>query len=219
MSCTIPEKQLELLAGSPLFHGVPSQQLLPLLDRPGCTLEHFPSGALIYSPSHFLRRLGVLLSGQVRVTKRSLTVSVLTPGTLFGAAAVFNEDPDYTTTLTALSPCSALMLEEDLLDRLLGEYPVLRQNYLRYLTGRIRFLSARLQALAAGGAESRLSQYLLENMQDGQLVCPATELCRRLGVSRASLYRAFDTLESAGLILRQGKTISVPDPSALGDTL
>lgn len=85
MSCTIPEQQLELLAACPLFQGVPAQQLLPLAQRPGCTLEHFPAGALIYSPSHFHRRLGVLLSGQVRVTKLSLTVSVLTPGALFGA--------------------------------------------------------------------------------------------------------------------------------------
>jgi CRP-like cAMP-binding protein len=95
----------------------------------------------------------------------------------------------------------------------------LRQNYLRYLSGRIRFLSARLQALAAGGAEGKLSRYLLENAAEGALVCPATELAQRLGISRASLYRAFQALEDAGLIQRRGKTILVPDPAALGSAL
>ena len=35
------------------------------------------------------------------------------------------------------------------------------------------------------------------------------ELARRLDVSRASLYRAFDTLERAGAIRRTGKRIEV----------
>ena len=45
------------------------------------------------------------------------------------------------------------------------------------------------------------------------------EISRRLGVSRASLYRAFDALEKSGLILRRGKTILVPSPSALESAL
>lgn len=211
--------QLEILSSAPLFAGVEEQELLSLLDCADCCLEQFPAGASIYRPDRFRRCLGVLLSGQVRVTKAELAVNVLEPGALFGAAALYNDAPDYATTLTALSPCTAVMIQQELLDRMLGEHAVLRQNYLRYLSGRIRFLSARLQALAAGGAEGRLIRYLLENTSDGVLLCPATELAQRLGISRASLYRAFSTLETAGLIRRQGKQISVPDPAALGCAL
>ena len=41
------------------------------------------------------------------------------------------------------------------------------------------------------------------------------DLARRLGISRASLYRAFEELEHGGLIFRQGKTITIPNLSAL----
>lgn len=219
MAQPLSSQQLAVLSASPLFLGVDQEELAQLPAYPGCSLEQFPAGASIYRPDRFRRSLGVLLSGQVRVTKAPLTVSVLEPGALFGAAALYNDAPDYATTLTALSPCTALMMTQELLDRLLGEQAQLRQNYLRYLSGRIRFLSTRLQSLAAGGAEGRLSRYLLENLQDGKLVCPATELAHRLGISRASLYRAFETLEGSGLIQRQGKTITVPDPAALGSAL
>ncbi len=219
MTQPLSPKQLAALSASPLFTGVVQEDLTLLLTYPGCSLEEFPSGASIYQPDHFRRCLGVLLSGQVRVTKAPLTVSILEPGALFGAAALYNDAPDYATTLTTLSPCTVLMMTQELLDRLLSEHTLLRQNYLRYLSGRIRFLSTRLQSLAAGGAEGRLSRYLLENLQDGRLVCSATELAHRLGVSRASLYRAFETLEGSGLIQRQGKTITVPDPTALGSAL
>ena len=219
MVSPLSQRQLAALTTSLLFLGIPEDILTRVFACDGCTLEEFSAGASIYQPNQFRRSLGILLTGQIRVTKSPLTVSVLEPGALFGAAALYNDEPDYATTLTALSPCTALMITQELLDTLLGEQPVLRKNYLRYLSGRIRFLSTRLQSLAAGGAEGKLCRYLLTNLEDGKLVCPATELAHRLGISRASLYRAFETLEASGLIQRQGKTITVPDLAALGSAL
>ncbi len=215
MTQQLEAEHLSVLSCSPLFRNIEPNVLKEILTCPGCMFEQFSAGIPIYQPDQFLRCLGVVLSGQVRVTKAPLTVSILSAGSLFGAAALYNEEPDYATTLTPLTSCTVLLLTQELLDRLLSEQPVLRQNYLRYLSGRIRFLSARLQTLAAGDTEERLIRYLMENLTDGKLICSATELSRRLGISRASLYRAFETLESSGLIQRQGKTILVPDCAAL----
>ncbi len=212
-------EHLRILSNSPLFRDMEPDILKDILACPGCTLQHFSAGAPIYQPDRFLRCLGIVLSGQIKVTKHPLTVSVLNTGSLFGAAALYNEEPDYATTLTTLTPCTVLLMTQERLDQLLSEQPVLRQNYLRYLSGRIRFLTARLQTLAAGDAEERLVRYLTENHQDGKLVCSATDLSRRLGISRATLYRAFEALEQSALIQRNGKTISIPDPSALNSAL
>ena len=155
------------------------------------------------------------LSGRVLVTKGSLTVSTLEPGDLFGAAALYNDSPDYATTLTAQGICRCLLLDQELLDRLLGEEALLRRNYLTYLTGRIRFLNARLGSLAVGDTEGRVVRYLLSSLSYGVVECSASGLARQLGISRASVYRAFQDLEQAGLIRREGRAILVPDPAAL----
>ena len=55
----------------------------------------------------------------------------------------------------------------------------------------------------------------MEVSAGGFFTCPATQLCQRLGVSRASLYRAFSALENSGLIIRGGKTITIVDPAGL----
>ena len=213
----LDQEDRDILGGCPLLRRC-SPALLDQVAEEG-RLELFPAGATVYSPSHFCRSLGILLAGRLQVTKGSLTVSCLEPGDLFGAAALYTEAPEFVTTITARRSSRCLMLPQEAMDRLLAQDGPLRENYLRYLTGRIRFLSGRLQALVQSGAEGKLARYLLANAREGRLTCAAADLARRLGLSRASLYRAFQALEESGLISRHGKTISISDPAGLEDVL
>ena len=217
MDCALPKKQLALLTRCPLFNGCDHKTVDLALSDDRCTLAEFESGQPLYQPHSFSRSLGVLLSGSVRVTRDALVISVLSPGELFGAAALFNDRPDYATTLTAAAPCRVLLLEQDLVSRLMDADTHVRDNYIRYLSGRIRFLSSKVQSLAAAGADGKLARFLLSRLTPDapQLVCPATELAQRLGISRASLYRAFEQLESRGLIAHRGRRLQVVDFAGL----
>ena len=211
----LTKEETALLSACPLFQGVEEDFLCRLAKMAG--REEFLPGQTVYSPQSFQRRLGVVLSGQLQVTKGALAVSVLGPGDLFGAAALYSDEREFASTITAKGASRCLMLDQQLVDRLLAEHSQIRENYLRYLTGRVRFLSGRLQTLAQPGVEGKLARYLLSG--GGTVTCPATQLCQRLGVSRASLYRAFSALEDSGLILRKGKTITVVDPAGLETVL
>ena len=220
MAAELSPKELLLLGRCPFFRGAGEALLCRVLALPDVSAEDFRAGEPVYQPHQFRRCLGFLLSGQVQVTNASLSVSVLEAGELFGAAALYNNLPDYATTLTARTPCRILFLPQGDVDRLLGEEDLLRRNYLRYLSGRIRFLSSRLQTLAQTGAEAKLARYLLSSGNADKAVhAPATDLARRLGLSRASLYRAFEALEGAGLIRREGKSVYVLDRSGLEGVL
>ena len=219
MAGALSQEERELLDRSPFFRGAEPELLDRVLSLPQVTVEDFSPERTVYQPHRFRRCLGFLLSGQVQVTNGTLSVSLLEAGELFGAAALYNDLPDYATTLTARTPCRILFLPQEEVDRLLGEEPLLRRNYLRYLSGRIRFLSGRLQAVTQTGAEGKLARYLLSSGEDAPIRTSATDLARRLGLSRASLYRAFDALEGAGLIRREGKTVCILDRSGLEGVL
>lgn len=219
VSLALSTGELELLGRCPLLRGAGEDMLRQVADAPETSLLSFSAGQVVYSPQKFCRCLGVVLSGQLQVTKGALTVSQLEPGELFGAAALYSDAPEFATTITARRSGRCLLLPQVLVDRLLAQAPLVRDNYLRYLTGRIRFLSGRLQSLAQSGAEGKLARYLLANSRDGCVTCPAAELARRLSLSRASLYRAFDTLEGGGLITRSGKTIQISDRHGLEGVL
>ncbi len=213
----LTSRELEVLGSCPLLRGVSPDRLRQAAGA-GSRVE-YPVGETVYCPDHFLRSLGVLLSGELQVTKGTLSVSRLEPGDLFGAAALYSDAPEFATTITARRPSCCLLLSQQVVDDLLAEDALVRNNYLRYLTGRIRFLSTRLQSLSQHGVEGKLARYLLTNQRGQVLVCPATELAGRLGVSRASLYRAFQALEDAGLILRHGPSIEIPNLAALEGVL
>lgn len=203
-------KEQALLARTLLFQGVPEEELLWMAESPACFWEDFDRDEVIYSPKQFRRSLGIFLLGGASVTKGNLLVNALGKGDLFGAATLFHRRDDYETTITARRPSTVAFFPEELVAAMMSRCPQFCANYIQYLSERIHFLNRKIEGLTAPGAVGKLSRYLLEGSSpSGTVLCNATELARRLDVSRASLYRAFEELEGAGAIRREGKKIAV----------
>ena len=205
----LTQKEWLTVQNCPLFRDMEEQSVQQVIHGGMWQRKEYAKGEVIYDPHTFSRKLGVLLIGKVRVNKGDLAVSRLKPGELFGAAALFNQAPDYVTTLTALVPCTVLLVTEAQLDELMGEYSRIRRNYITYLSGRIRFLNSKLEELTGPKAEDKLIHYFQQHSSNGEarLDCSMTELAQRLDMGRATLYRALETLEKQNLIWRNGKTI------------
>lgn len=206
--------ETELPRTLPLFREVEPSLLAQVLA--GSERVSVPKGDTVYDPQRFRRCLGVILSGAVEVRRESLLVARLRAGELFGAAALFGGGDAYPTTLTALTDCALLLIPQEGVTRLVRESGAFAEGYVTYLSGRIRFLSGRLDTVSADSGEGKLARYLLAAADgEGCLTLSATQLCQRLGVGRATLYRAFDTLEQAGALARSGKSIRILDRTVL----
>ena len=146
------------LAETFLFRGAPPEAVELARTDPRTVRQENGKGGVIYAPHAFRRCLGVVLEGRVQVNKGALIMSVLEPGDLFGAAALFNDRADSATTLTARAPCRVLLLPQALVEELMGRFPEVGRNYVAYLSGRICFLSGKIDALTAGSAERKVAQ-------------------------------------------------------------
>ena len=145
---SLSRSEISLLTAGPLFRGVSEELLQALAGAEGASLVRFEPG-LVYSPRHFRRSLAVVLSGQLQVTKGALAVSVLGPGDLFGAAALYSDEPEFAATVTAKRPSRCLMLEQRLVDRLLAE-----QSALPHRTGPVSVRAAANSGPAGGGGQA-----------------------------------------------------------------
>ena len=85
-------------------------------------------------------------------------------------------------------------------------------NYIEFLSKRISFLNSKINAYTAKSAENKLYAYLLQLPRNGNTVFLPTDmstLAKMIGIGRATLYRAFEKLETSGLITKNNKNIII----------
>ena len=161
-----------------------------------------------------------LLTGRAEVQAvkagRIVPLNLLDPPGLFGAASLFQEEKGYVARIIALSPSKILFIPQDLLTDFMRRDFKMVENYLMFLSQRIRFLNKKIAAFTQSGAEGKLARYLLDvavNQGKNSILLPTSiqGIAKILNLGRASLYRALDTLSEMGFIVREGKTVRLLD--------
>jgi len=207
------ERCAELAGNSFLFAGIEKEAVQQALMQPGVSLEQFASGAEIFSPEADRQQLGILIEGQAWVYKQSgedrLLLSVLEAGDITGAASLFSPQQTFTTAVVARGSVRMLLFSREAVEAMLRQDFRLTRNFLGYLTGRIHFLTHRLQDVSRTTAQQKLLGYLQQLAEGGrvQLTMGMTGLSQALSIGRASLYRAMEQLQEQGALRREGKTI------------
>ena len=221
------EIETELVSKTELFRGLPPSVLTRILAVSDCTAAEYEKNEVVYDKTNFYRSLGIVLEGRLRVTKenadkRPIVMSTLQRGAIFGAAALFNSEPEYATKITAIERSRVLFLPQRLVKRMIEREPDIAENYIRYLSERILFLNRKIYFLTAGTAEQRLAGFLLDNLAVGEyseMPMPMHRLADALNMSRASLYRAFDELTESGAVSKQGKLVCINNAELLKNLL
>lgn len=206
----IEEQEQRILRASALFRQINIGAVEAELSR--CKVREYAKNEYIFSREVNPRALGILLSGTAQVEKGTsghrIVMSRLVQGDVFGAVSLYASSEKYVTAIRALTPVTARIIPKRVMDRMIRTCPDLAVQYLTYLSERIYFLNRRIDSFTGGSAVQRLAGYFL--MSDAEVSgVAASHLAALLDIGRASLYRAFEELEGAGAIRRDGKLITV----------
>lgn len=223
MNSSFPE-EIQTLAALFLFRNVSIEELehrIPFLAS--CIRLEFADGEIIQSAGAPLHAIAVLTRGSAVICAGAYDSAVilrrLGVGDVCGALSLYCDDGGYETIIRAEGECALLLLPGDTVKHLISADPLIAQNYIRFLSERICFLNRKITAFTAGSAEAKLAAYLLSlpPCADGTLClpCSMSELSDSLNMSRASLYRAWDTLIHRRILSRDGKKVTVEDWNAL----
>lgn len=215
----------EIVCGIFLFNGIDRADAESLLEMSGMETKSYKSGEVIYEPDSFSRSLGVMLSGSAGVTtvggSKKVVLRNLVKSDVFGAASLFGGE-EYVTVIRAKTAVTAAFIGQEAVERIITTDSRASINYIRFLSDRIRFLNRKIACFTAGCADSSVALYLLnlERNSDGSVMMPAAykPLADMLGIGRASLYRALDSLEAAGAIVRNGRSITIISNDKLLET-
>lgn len=213
MHKTIREKIASLF----LFQNVDFSELdqkLHILEKG--LVQEYRAEEILLSTREPPQGLAVLLDGSAQILSgdegRPALLRTITAGDSFGAASLFSRERNYRTCVRALQACRVFYIPALLVQEIFLKEPAVAQNYIAFLSDRVSFLNRKITAFTAGSVLERLVLYLLHLPlgSDGswELNTSYGELSEQLGVGRASLYRAMDSLCAAGYIERDKKTVT-----------
>lgn len=172
----------------------------------------YPKGQVVYDAACARPALALVLDGMLRVLHGKVVMNDLHAGDVFGVAALFGSGEEYPSTVVAATACRVLLIPQEAVSAWMAAVPRVAENYVRFLSDRIRFLNRRLSTLTAGQTDGKLWHYLLAHADDkGVVRLPGgmTGLAECLDMGRSSLYRCLDNLTAQGKILREGKMIQI----------
>jgi len=179
----------------------------------------YHAGEIILSPNSSIRSVGLILRGKVVAEPcgGDAMLRVLCADDMFGIANLYADNEPFPSIIRAKTSANILFLDAERFKWLIESDSSALRAYLSFMSKKIVYLNKKISTLTAGSAEKKLALFISENQCDGQYICDISmsSLAEMLSVGRASLYRAMDMLEQSGIIIRDGKFISIKDINAL----
>ncbi len=210
MNESLKQQCLSVLSQADIFSAVSTSELERLLETEA-RVQRFRKEEVLYSPDSAEKCIGIILHGEARVMKEHVTMSLLRKGMHFGTVVLYNDAERFVNTIVAKTDCNVLFLQKSGVDNLMAHNRHFAMAYVAYLSKRIYFLNAKIEAYTAPNAEEKLLHYLLSICDENGAVSgiSMTELSRQINVSRAGIYRALDSLSANGKLRHSGKNITL----------
>ena len=173
--------------------------------------------------------LFIILDGSAAVYGVSKTqpviLNTLKKGRVFGMASLFGEKCA-STSIIAKDNCTYAVISQACIEEMLKNDIGFTKNYICFLSDKIRFLNKKIAFFTSGSTEKKLAGYLLSlPIEDNtvKIEMNMTKLAQNLDIGRASLYRAFESLEANCFITRENNIIKITSPEEFrkiyGETL
>ncbi|MBZ4665130.1 Crp/Fnr family transcriptional regulator [Mahella sp.] len=214
---------------SPLFEGIGDDDLDSMLCCIGANIASFARGANIVCTGDEISNIGVVLSGEVHVSKddvfgRRQIMANLKPGDTFSEVFVCSGIEESPVTVTAATNADILFIDyASSIKRCTKSctfHTKLIENMLSILAQKNIALSTKIDYLSTKSLRSRIAAYLLNESrkQASDLFCipfSRNGLAEYLGADRSALSRELSRMKADGLIEYWKNSFKIIDKDGL----
>ncbi|MBQ5357237.1 MAG: Crp/Fnr family transcriptional regulator [Oscillospiraceae bacterium] len=205
-------KDREAFLQSPLFSKLDLDTI-----KNGMEIVCVKKGETVMAKKQFRRCLVYILKGSASVFKigldgRRSVINSFYEGDVFGMATLFYEEAEYPSEITAEKDLRLAVFSKETIEKAFSENPEFAKAYVVLLSEKIHFINKKLAAFLEGEASEKLLRWLINasgGEQEFTLPCSVSKIAEMLGIGRASVYRAFDSLSERGIIIKEGKNIII----------
>ena len=210
------KKAVKVLGAVAPFSALSAHTLTQLVQGDNVQLKEFSSGQQVFPCRSVKDSLCVLLSGECRCLSGNRIVSVGGEGTLFGEELLY-ADAESDIKAVASDVCRALFVSCDAVDMLVEDSSDFARSYIALLSRKLA--AAKSGAGSGDRAQAVFAEYLLSRPRNakGEVSLPQDmlKLARQLGLGKAALFSAIDSLNSSGAIAFSGNAVCIKDEDKL----
>jgi len=210
---------LDILAGVPLFSGLPESELQKLTAI--MEVREIERGTTVFSDGDNADGFYVVADGSVKIYKMSLEgkekiLHIFGPSEPFGEVPVFAGTRFPANAQTTVKS-RLFFFPREAFVKLVTENPSLSLNMLAVLSMRLRQFTDQIENLSLKEVPARLADYLLalsveqENRKTVRLTISKGQLAGLLGTISETLSRIFSRMTQQGLISVDGRLIHLVD--------
>ena len=187
--------------------------LLTTTDQKLFEIVHVKKGQILFHEEEICEKIGIVRAGLIKIISYSLSgmeiiYNEIKPCHLFGNNLLFSSDRRYRGNVIATLDSEVWLINKDNLLILLENNKSFLETYLSLQADFSKTLNFKIKLLSLSSAEERLIYFLKERQP--YKYQSITSLANELYLSRETLSRLVNKMDKEGLILKNGKTISLP---------
>ncbi|MHC1720854.1 MAG: Crp/Fnr family transcriptional regulator [Clostridiaceae bacterium] len=223
------EKYTESLKKCIIFQNIEENKLQTILKEISAKAEKYSKNQTIALEGDACNSIGIVLEGTVEIQKiflsgKTLTISKLSQGDIFGEVIVFSKFKVYPSTIAASSKATVMFISRNEISRICTMDTDVLTNFMELLSGKILMLNNKIKNLSFDTLREKICSYLMDEYQKQKsknifLPLSRKELAEYLGVQRPSLSREFINMKDEGLIDFYRNNVTLLDVSAIENYL
>jgi CRP-like cAMP-binding protein len=206
---------LGLLKRSDLFCDM-GDEFLGIVAKHG-SVQTFSRGDILFIEGSKGTSFSLLIDGGVRLYKtatdgREITVRLIKPGEVFAEVVLF-ENENYPVSAVAISPCRVFMISKDFFHSLL-ETVSFRNDFIRLIMKKQRFLTERILYLTSYDVEERFFRFIIERYgrkDHYEVDISKKEIASAIGTIPETLSRMILRLKQQGVLTWEGSSLHIQD--------
>lgn len=221
----LDDYMLGTLSDCSLFKGMSAQEISVALSDSSGRIRNFPGDTLIAQAGEEVLHLQIVLEGSVKgemvdYTGKVIKIEDIAPPRPLAPAFLFGSQNRYPVNITAAGDVKVLSIPRDKFLVILQNSKTVLVNFVDIVSNRGQFLSSKIKFLSFTTIKGKLAQYLLDlSGKSGSLTVILTssqaQLSELFGVARPSIGRAMSELNHDGIILTEGRQVTILDSAKL----
>ena len=220
--------QIQLISQSPIFWGIPEEELASLFGQIHSQVKTYQKNDLIVTGGEICDRLLIVQRGSVKAemtdySGKTIKIEDIEAPRPLATAFLFGKDNRFPVSVSANNQVEIISIHKEEFVKMLQLNSLILNNYLNAISSRAQFLSEKLKFLSFKTIKQKIAHFLLEKAGDRLLTVEMQQsqeqLAEMFGVVRPSLARALGEMVQDGLIETQRRSIRILDKNRMNQLL